>query len=408
MQTHKSIHLDSAQQTKLRDSYRHLHRNPELSMQEHRTADFIAEELLEADMETFRCGGTGVVGVVRNGDGPTVAFRADTDGLPIQEETGLAYASQARGTLPDGTDVPVMHGCGHDVHVACLLGAARLMMQQRSSWSGTLLLIFQPGEETAAGARAMVEDGLWERVPQPDLVLGQHVMPIPAGEVRYISGSAMALADSWKVTVRGRQAHGSQPQDSIDPIVLGAHIIIRLQSIVAREIDARRSAVVTVGTFHAGLKENIIPDRAEFTLNTRTLDEQTRKQVLAAVRRTILAEAEASAAPTPHIEELYTFPLLINDPTWTTSVVGALRGELGDEQVVESEPLMGSEDFGILPESAQAPGVFWYFGGHDAETLASSAAPKNHSPHFAPEEQTTLETGTRAAVAALYRSFSGA
>lgn len=407
MTTMSAIRLDSAEQERLRESYRHLHRHPELSMQEHRTADYISAELDSVGIPNFRCGGTGVVGVLRNGEGPTVAFRADTDGLPIQEETGLDYASAARGELPDGTEVPVMHGCGHDVHVACLLSAARVMVQRSGTWSGTLLLIFQPGEETAAGAQALVDDGLWSKVPAPDLVLGQHVMPIPAGEIRWTSGNAMALADSWKVTLRGRQAHGSQPHDAIDPIVLGAHMITRLQSVVAREIDARRAAVVTVGTFHAGLKENIIPDRAEFTLNIRTLDQQTRHQVLAAVRRTLMAEAAASAAPEPEIEELYTFPLLVNDHTWTHSMVNAMKTEFGDQQVVESEPLMGSEDFGTLPQSSQAPGVFWYFGGHDAATLAQPAVPKNHSPHFAPAEQPTLETGTRAALAALYRGFNG-
>ncbi|MGQ7787522.1 amidohydrolase [Nesterenkonia sp. PF2B19] len=399
------IHLDDEPRGRLRQDYRHLHRHPELSMQEHHTAEYLTRALEAAGLETFRCGGTGVVGVLRNGEGPTVAFRADTDGLPIEEETGLPYASGARGTLPDGTEVPVMHGCGHDVHTACLLGAVRHLVAQQDGWSGTLLVLFQPGEETAAGARAMVEDGLWERAPRPDVILGQHVMPIPAGEIRHITGNAMALADSWRVTLRGRQSHGSQPQDAIDPVVLGAHIVTRLQTVVSRELDARRSAVVTVGTFHAGLKENIIPEQAEITLNIRSLDEQTRRRVLTAVRRVILAEAEASAAPAPVIEELYTFPLLTNDPDWTASIVEALGAELGPDQVMESEPLMGSEDFGTLPASAGVPGVYWYFGGHDAQTLAGEHVPMNHSPHFAPEEETTLETGVRAAVAALCRAF---
>lgn len=401
-----SVYLSPKAKAHLRQMYRYLHQNPELSMQEHETAKYIEHELEQIGIKTLRCGGTGVVGVVPNGTGPTVAFRADMDGLPIQEDTGLEYTSVARGALPDGTQVPVMHGCGHDVHIACLLAAARLLVEQRHTWKGTLLLIFQPGEETAAGARAMVEDGLWEKIPAPDLVLGQHVMPIPAGEIRYIPGSAMAMADSWRVTLRGRQAHGSQPQDAIDPIVLGAHIITRLQTIVAREIDARRAAVVTVGTFHAGLKENIIPDQAEFTLNIRTLDKHTRDRVLAAVRRIIKAEAEASAAPNPVIHELYTFPPLINDGARTTVVAQALGAEFGHGQVIESEPLMGSEDFGTLPASASAPGVYWYFGGLDAVTISQTDAPKNHSPRFAPEEDTTLETGTRAAVAALRRAFA--
>lgn len=393
--------LDADELADLTSTYRHLHRHPELSMQEHATADYVATRLDDLGVENFRCGGTGVVGVVRNGDGPTVAFRADTDGLPIKEETGLAHASTATGTLPDGTEVPVMHGCGHDTHVACLLSAAALLLRERASWSGTLVLIFQPGEETAAGARAMVEDGLWDRVPRPDVVLGQHVMPVPAGEVRYIEGNAMSLADSWKVTLHGRQSHGSQPQDSIDPIVLGAHLVTRLQGVVSRELDPRRSAVVTVGTFHAGLKENIIPEQAELTLNIRSLDPQTRETVLAAVRRVISAEAAASGAPEPTVEQLSSFPLLVNDATWTPTIVGALRDALGQEKVVESEPLMGSEDFGALGAAIGVPSVYWFFGGHSAETLADAPFPMNHSPRFAPEEGPTLGTGTRAAVAAL-------
>lgn len=400
------IRLDDSAWERLKADYRHLHSHPELSMQEHRTADFIAAALQEVGIEPLRCGGTGVVGVLRNGAGPTVAFRADTDGLPIEEETGLSYASRARGTLPDGTEVPVMHGCGHDVHTACLLGAVRFLCDERSRWSGTLIVIFQPGEETAAGAQAMVADGLWDQVPQPEVVLGQHVMPIPTGEVRHIAGHAMALADSWKVTLRGQQSHASQPQSSIDPVVLGAHIVTRLQTVVSRELDARRSAVVTVGTFHAGLKENIIPAEAELTLNIRSLDEDTRAHVLRAVRRIIEAEAAASAAPAPIVEELSSFPLLTNAPDRTDSVVRALCDELGSEKVIESEPLMGSEDFGTLPAAAGVPGVYWYFGGPEAEVLAEVDAPVNHSPRFAPAEEGTLDTGVRAAVAAMLRTLS--
>jgi amidohydrolase len=398
--------LDAEARAELTTTYRHLHHHPELSMQEHATADYVAARLDALGVESFRCGGTGVVGVVRNGDGPTVAFRADTDGLPIKEETGLAHASVATGTLPDGTEVPVMHGCGHDTHVACLLAATGLLVRERGAWSGTLVLIFQPGEETASGARAMVEDGLWERVPRPDVVLGQHVMPVPAGEVRYIEGNAMSLADSWKVTLHGRQSHGSQPQDSIDPIVLGAHLVTRLQGVVSRELDPRRSAVVTVGTFHAGLKENIIPETAELTLNIRSLDPQTRETVLAAVRRVISAEAAASGAPEPTVEELSSFPLLVNDDTWTPTIVGALQDAFGEGKVVESEPLMGSEDFGALGEAIGVPSVYWFFGGHGPETLAAAPFPMNHSPRFAPEEGPTLEAGTRAAVAALVAAFA--
>nr|WP_236558186.1 amidohydrolase [Citricoccus sp. K5] len=381
--------------------YRHLHANPELSMQEHATAAFIEAHLDTLGIEHFRCGGTGVVGVLRNGEGPVVGFRADTDGLPIQEDSTVDYRSTARGALADGTEVPVMHGCGHDTHVAALMTAAEVLAGDRDSWSGTLVLLFQPGEETAAGAQAMVEDGLWEKAPQPEIIYGQHVMPGLAGTVEVVSGPAMAYADSWKVTLRGEQSHGSQPQDSIDPIVLGAHIVTRLQGIVSREIGPRQAAVVTVGTFHAGLKENIIPATAEFTLNVRTMEDDVRESVLAAIRRIISAEAAASGAPEPEIEELYRFPRNLNDPDATAALAEVLRGALGAENVLDGEPRMGSEDFGTLPGALGVPSVFWFFGGFDAATVESGTMPVNHSPRFVPVPQPTLWTGATAALAAL-------
>ncbi|MCP2285455.1 hippurate hydrolase [Promicromonospora umidemergens] len=384
----------------LHKTYRQLHQHPELSMQEHRTADLVAADLAAFGIETIRCGGTGVVGVLRNGDGPTVAFRADIDGLPIAEDTGLPYASTAVGTLPDGTAVPVMHGCGHDAHAASLLTAARILADATDDWSGTVVLIFQPGEETAAGAAAMVDDGLWNKAPRPEVVYGQHVLPGLAGTVSYTHGHPMTQADSWKVTLHGKQAHGSQPQDSTDPIVLGAAIITRVQTIVSREVDPRRAAVVTVGTFHGGLKENIIPDRAELTLNVRTFDEAVREQVLSALRRIISAEAAASGAPEPEIEVLSTFPPNHNDPAATDALGEALRGEFGDD-LVEGSPVMASEDFGLLATAIGVPSVYWFFGAFTPETLGSAAVPVNHSPRFAPALEPTLSTGTRSALTAI-------
>lgn len=366
-------------------------------MQEHQTADYIAQQLQSLGLESFRCGGTGVVSVIRNGDGPVVAFRADSDALPIAEETGLPYASTARGTLADGTDVPVMHGCGHDAHVATLLGVASTLLARKDQWSGTLVLIFQPGEETAAGSRAMLDDGLWERAPRPSVVLGQHVGPFPAGTVQLAPGAAMAMADSLKVTVYGLQAHGSRPDLSIDPIVLAASMVVRLQTIVSREIDALKAAVVTVGTFHAGLKENIIPDRAEFTLNIRTFDDDVREAVLAAIERIVMAEALASKAPEPLIEKIYDFPLCYNDPTESDRVLDALRQEFG-EGATSGPPLMGSEDVGELWSRIGVPGVYWFYGGFDPN---AGPAPINHSPFFGPPMEPTLDTGLRAALAAI-------
>lgn len=382
--------------------YRHLHAHPELSMQEHQTASVIEDQLSRLGVEHFRCAGTGVVGILRNGEGPTVAFRADTDALPLQEKTGLDFASEARGELDDGTEVPMMHGCGHDTHIVTLLAAVEVLLADRESWAGTVVLIFQPGEETAQGAAAMVEDGLWNKAPHPEVVFGQHVMPARAGTLLYSVGDAMALADSLRVTVQGKGSHASQPQDSVDPVVLGAHMVTRLQGIVSREIDPRKAAVLTVATFHAGLKENIIPDSAEFSMNIRTLDPAVRDQVLTAVERVIRAEAAASGAPEPTIEVISSFPRNYNDPEATQMLVEHLRARFGDESVKQVPPFMGSEDFGALATAIGVPSVFWMFGGHDEQTLQGpDPAPVNHSPFFAPVIEPTLSTGAQAAVTAL-------
>lgn len=382
--------------------YRHLHSHPELSMQEYATADVLERELQAAGAETFRCAGTGVVGILRNGGGPTVAFRADIDGLPLREETGVDYASTATGHLPDGTEVPVMHGCGHDTHAAILITVVKLLSRRTDLWGGTLVAIFQPGEEIAAGARAMVADGLWDRAPLPEVVLGQHVMPQLAGTINYSIGDAMSLADSWKVTVNGKGAHASQPQDATDPVLLGAHMITRIQGIVSREIDPRQAAVITVATFHAGLKENIIPASAEFTINVRTLNPKVREKALAALERVIYGEAATSGAPKPTIEEISSFPRNYNAPKETAAVVDTLKTVFSDADVVEVPPLMGSEDFGVLGEAAGAPSVFWMFGGHDDATMEGAGEiPVNHSPQFAPVMEPTLSAGVKAALAAV-------
>ncbi|MHA7190550.1 amidohydrolase [Arthrobacter sp. MDT2-16] len=394
--------LTDAHTTAMHELYRHLHAHPELSMQETHTAAFILERLGHLGLDAFMCGGTGVVGVLRNGDGPVVAFRADTDGLPIQEDTGLDYASTTTGALADGTEVPVMHGCGHDTHVTVALTTAQLLMENCDAWSGTVVFVFQPGEEIGEGAEAMVEDGLWDKAPRPDIVYGQHVWPGLAGTVNITKGTAMAMADSWKVTVLGKQAHGSQPEQSIDPIVLGAHMVVRLQTVVSREVHPMKSAVVTIGTFHGGLKENIIPASAEFTLNVRTFDVDVRERVLASLRRIISAEAAASGAPEPVIEEITSFPQCYNDPSSTEDLITVLGGVLGEDAVIEAPPVMGSEDFGLLAAAIGVPSVYWFFGGHPQELLdGDGQVPGNHSPFFAPAIEPTLTTGVRAALAAL-------
>lgn len=400
----------AADQQKLHETYRYLHTHPELSMQETETAAFLAGRLEELGLEVFTCGGTGVVGILRNGEGPVVGYRADTDGLPIQENTALEYASTATGTLEDGTAVPVMHGCGHDTHMSVALAAAELLARTPGAWAGTVVFIFQPGEETAAGARAMVEDGLWDRAPKPEVIYGQHVWPGVAGGIEISSGTAMAMADSWRVTVLGKQAHGSQPEKSIDPIVLGAHMIVRIQTILGREVPARESAVITVGTFHGGLKENIIPGSAEFTLNVRSFEPAVREQVLGALRRILAAEAAASGAPEPLVEEISSFPRCYNEPDAAAGVIDALRGSLGGENVRVVPPVMGSEDFGLLADAIGVPSVYWMFGSTRADRLeAGEDVAGNHSPEFAPEVEPTLGTGLTAALAAILgRTGAGA
>ena len=382
--------------------YKEYHRAPELSSEEHRTAEAIEARLTELGVEHFRSGGTGVVGLLTNGEGPVVGFRADTDGLPIEEATGLDYASTATGTLPDGKEAPAMHGCGHDTHITAALAAAAYLTANREKWHGTVVFLFQPGEETAWGAKAMVDDGLWDRAPRPEVVLAQHVMPVEAGKFWLRAGNMASLADSWRITVRGRQAHGSQPEKSLDPIVAAASMVLRLQTIVSRELAPITPAVVTVGTFHAGLKENIIPETAEFSVNVRTPDEDVRAHVLGSIRRIVAAEAAASGIDEPAIVEINRFPRLFNDAEHTARAAAALTAGFGPDAVVESPLGMGSEDAGWLGDAIGVPVVFWAFGAFPAAAFADGQAPAgNHSPQFAPNAELAVVNGTGAALAVL-------
>jgi amidohydrolase len=280
--------------------YKDLHAHPELSMQEKRTAELAAQRLRGAGYEvTEGVGKTGVVGLLRNGDGPTVMLRADMDALPIQEATGLPYASKVKAKDREGNTVPVGHMCGHDMHVAWLVGATTLLAQAQEAWHGTVVAIFQPGEETAEGAQAMIDDGLFDRFPKPSVVLGQHVMVGPAGAVAGRTGAITSAADSLQIRLFGRGAHGSMPQASIDPVVMAAATVMRLQTVVSREVAAAEAAVVTIGSLQAGTKENVIPDEAVIKLNVRTFDAGVRKRVLAAIERIVNAEAAASGATRP-------------------------------------------------------------------------------------------------------------
>ena len=295
--------------------YTDIHAHPELSMQETRTAGIVAQRLRDAGYEvTTGVGQTGVVGLLRNGDGPVVMLRADMDALPVAETTGLPYASKATATDRDGKNVPVMHACGHDMHTTCLAGAAALLAQTRDAWRGTVMAVFQPGEETAEGAQAMIDDGLFKRFPKPNVVLGQHVMVGPAGSIGGRSGVVTSAGDSFQIRLFGRGAHGSMPQTSIDPVVMAAATVLRLQTIVSREIAPTEAAVVTIGALQAGTKENVIPDEAIIKLNVRTFDEGVRKRVLAAITRIVNAEAAASGAPkAPEITPLDRYAMVVND-----------------------------------------------------------------------------------------------
>lgn len=397
-----TVTIPAELQLALHDLYRHLHAHPELSFQEHQTAELVEQRMHDLGFTTTRVAGTGVAAWLTNGDGPVVAFRADLDALPVRERTGLDYASTAVVTSPDGTEVPVMHACGHDVHITCAIGIASLLTADLGAWRGTIVFVFQPAEELAAGAMAMVEDGLWDRVPLPEVVLGQHVGPARAGTLQVSIGPAMAVADAWRVTIHGRGGHGSRPEQTVDPVLIAAHIIVRLQSVVTREVAAQSASVITVATIKAGTKENVIPDTAEFTVNIRHLDQAVRARVLDAVRRVIRAEAEASGAKEPTIEELYTFPLTYNDPDVIEDVISTMVRAVDMEHVVISPAQMGSEDFGHLGSSIGVPTAYWFFGGMGDDVVdGPGPVPSNHSPHFAPVLEPTLTTGVRVGYAAL-------
>lgn len=392
----------------LLEIYRDLHRHPELSMQEHRTAGIAADYLDKLGYAVTRgVGVTGVVGVLRNGDGPTVMLRADMDALPMAEDTGLPYASTATATDAEGRSVSVAHSCGHDLHVAWMLGAARVLVESRATWRGTAMIVLQPGEETAQGASAMVAD--WERagLPRADVVLGQHVMVGAAGTVSYRHGVILSAADSLKVKLFGRGSHGSQPQTSIDPVVMAAATVMRLQTIVSREVAPIDSAVLTIGSLQAGSKENIIPDDATLKLNLRTYDEGVRTRMLQAVKRICCAECDASNAPRPpEFTTLSSYPLTDNDRTATQRVAEAFRAQFGDA-AYESPPMAASEDFSVFGRSWGVPYVFWFVGGTDPQVHARAKAegalhtlPSNHSPRFAPVLDPTFKVGMQAILSA--------
>ncbi|HLU76511.1 MAG TPA: amidohydrolase [Burkholderiales bacterium] len=388
-----------------------MHANPELSMQEKRTAGIAADWLRQQGYEvTEGVGGTGVVGVLRNGEGATVLLRADMDALPMQENTGLPYASKKTGIDPSSSrETGIAHSCGHDMHVAWLMGAAQVLAANKDKWRGTVMVVFQPGEETGMGARAMLDDGLAKRFPKPDIALAQHVLPLPAGNIAIRNGLVLSQSDSLRVTLYGRGGHGSSPQTTVDPVVMAAATIMRLQTVVSRELGLTDNAVLSVGSVQAGSSANIIPDEAVLQLNIRTFDDEVREQVLAAIKRVVEGEARTAGAPKPPVITRLPgeFPLTVNDEEATRKVTAALQQRFGSERVGSTGPASASEDFSLLPRAWGIPSVYWIVGGVDPQQYAEAkktgnlnALPSNHSPEFAPVPNPTLRAGVEAMLAA--------
>jgi amidohydrolase len=388
--------------------YLELHEHPELSGHEVQTAATLAGRLRALGYDvTEHVGGTGVVAILHNGPGRTIMLRTELDALPVEEKTGLAYASKVRTKDDAGNDVPVGHMCGHDLHMSALVASAAILVQTRKTWHGTLMLIGQPAEETVSGAEGMIHDGLFTRFPKPDAALALHVgNGLPAGKVGVVSGIYDTNADSLHITIFGKGGHGAMPNTAVDPIVIAARTILALQTIPSREVKPGEMAVITVGYIHAGTKNNIIPEEANLGLTVRTFSPDIRKQVLAAIARITKAEAEAAAAPRlPLIDRYEGTDAVFNDPALTQQMRGVLEHALGRDNVVTDEPIAASEDFSAFVEQG-IPGFYLSLGGADPQKLAAAQAskislPSNHSPLFAPDVDPALHTAIAAEVAML-------
>ena len=388
--------------------YLDLHENPELSSHEMQTAAKLASRWRSLGYEvTEHVGGTGVVALLKNGKGPTVMLRTELDALPVEEKTGLAYASKVKTKDDAGHDVPVMHACGHDLHMAAILGTAAIMAHSKDSWHGTLMLIGQPAEETIAGAKGMLDDGLLKRFPRPDVAVAMHVgNTLLAGQVGIVLGIYNTNADSLRITIYGKGGHGSAPHTAIDPIVIAARTILALQTIASRETKPGDMAVVTVGYIHAGTKNNIIPDQAEMGLTIRTFKPDVRKRILASITRITKAESEAAGAPRePLIERYEGTDLVYNDPKLAERLRVPLEVALGKDNVLTAQPITPSEDFSYFMEQG-IPALYFSLGGADPQKFAEAKAsgnslPTNHSPLFAPDADPAIHAGIMAEVAVL-------
>jgi hippurate hydrolase len=402
-------------------TYKHLHENPELSTQEKESSALVAGELRKLGYDVTDHFGQydapataayGVVGVLRNGPGPTVYIRTDMDALPIVENTGLPYASHVKVKRADGSEVGVMHACGHDVHMSVFIGTARMLAQLKSQWSGTVVLIGQPAEETVGGARAMLRAGLFTKFPKPDYVLALHDgSDLPAGRVGWHEGTILAGADSVDITVRGIGGHGAAPQAGKDPIVIASEIVVALQTIVSREMDPQLPTVVTVGSFHAGTKHNIIPDEAHLQLTVRTMNPAQREKVLASITRISNGIASAAGVAADRLPIVTVdpdhVPATINNPELTRRVALGLEHALGKENVSPAEPAMASEDFSLYAiEDPKPPICMFHLGAADpakwqAAKQNGTHLPGPHSAEFAPVPEPTIRTGVKAMTGAV-------
>lgn len=388
--------LDETQAERERQ-YKYFHQHPELSMKEDHTAQTIIDILSKAGIETKRVGKTGVVAEIKNGEGPVVAMRADIDALPIKENSGKDYNSTVSTQDENGKTVGVSHACGHDFHISSLLGALKAFNKHKDAWRGTYIGVFQPGEETAQGAKSLVENGITRIIPKPDVYLGQHVLgAIPAGTVGIRSGAFLTTAASIRVHIFGKGSHGSMPELSVDPVVLASSIVLKLQTIVSRELAAKDYAIVTVGAINAGSKSNIIPDDAELLINTRTYSEDTQKFVHSAIERIVRGECELARCPKkPEFTYYDRYPLTNNDQNSSLRVRKAFDEYFGEDSVNISRA-SASEDFSIVANAFNTPYAYWGLGGFED----MKNAPGNHNPAFAPDLQPTLNRGLESAVVA--------
>lgn len=400
------------------DLYKYLHENPELSWQEYKTSDLLAEKMEELGFSVTKgFAKTGVVSIYKNGKGPVLMIRADMDGLPVQEKTGLKYASKVRSLYTDKSEVYVMHACGHDVHMAVAVGTAKELLRNKNKWSGTLMVIFQPAEERGQGSARMLKEGLFEKFPRPDYNLALHVgSTLPAGTVAYHKGYAMANVDMADITIFGVGGHGAYPHTAKDPIVLASKIVLALQTIVSREIDPLNPAVVTVGSIHGGFKHNIISDEVKLQLTLRSYTDEVREKIISKIKRIIRGEAISMGIPedkmpTLKLRDEFT-PALYNTPEFVDIVIKHIKNSIGENNVFETPPVMGGEDFGRFGRvEPKIPTFLFWIGGPSLLDWKKSekgeiSIPGNHSPLFAPDPEPTLKTGVSAMTAAAIGVFN--